>query len=117
MRIIDKADKKIKEILSHRWFDEIMWICIIMFIGLGSFSLGILYEQKAYDKQNPITIKYSKEAIDLWENYQNIKLHNQEYFASKNGSIVYPVGCSKGDRILEENKIFFQDLEQALEQG
>jgi len=117
MRIIDKAHKKIKEIIDHNLFDEVMWIFIIMFVGLGAFSLGIIYERKNYLEQNPVTVTYSEEAIILFNEYQSIKLENQDYFASKNGSVVYPVGCSKGDRIKEENKVFFQNLEQAIEQG
>ncbi len=117
MRIIDKVHKKIKELVHHKWFDEIMWLSIIMFMGLGMFSLGILYERKKYDNNNPITIEYDQEAIDLWEEYQNIKSANQEFFASKNGSVVYPVGCTKGNKIKEENKVFFENVQQAIVQG
>ena len=117
MGIIDKARKKIKIITEHHLFDEVMWVTIIMFALLGSFSLGMIYERKAYSKHNPIAVKYSEEAISLWSEYQLIKSQNQGFFASKNGSVVYPVGCSKGNRIKDENKIYFGNLEQALSQG
>ncbi|MFT6361396.1 MAG: hypothetical protein ACJAV6_000373 [Candidatus Paceibacteria bacterium] len=117
MRIIDKIHKKIKEIIKHNLFDEVMWFFIIMFVALGSFSLGMIHERKSYLEQHPITVTYSDEAVALFDEYQSIKHENQNYFASKSGSIVYPLGCSKGERVKEENRVFFQDLGQALGRG
>lgn len=87
------------------------------FVMIGSFSLGMLYEQRSYRVNHPITVEYSQEAIDLWDTCQNIKDQGTEYFGSKKGSIVYPIGCKKGNRINEENKIFFVDIEQAIDLG
>ena len=117
MRIIDKVHKKIKNFANHKWFDEILLFTVIMFIGLGTFSLGILYERQQYNKQNPIEIRYSTQAVELWEQYQNSSNQNNNFFASKNGSVVYPINCSAGNRILEENKIYFTTIDQALEEG
>jgi len=117
MRIIDKASQKIKTFVRYRFFDDVIWICIIMFMGIGAFFLGILYERGQYRAEHPVEVTYSEDALELWETYQTIKYENQEYFASKNGSVVYPVGCTKGARILEENKVFFQNIDQALAQG
>lgn len=88
-----------------------------MFVGLGMFSLGIIYERQSYKDNNLVEIQYDTAAITLWEEYQAIKSEHQEFFASKNGSVVYPIGCSKGNRIKEENKIFFENISQALAQG
>lgn len=117
MRILDKINKKIKGIFNHQKIDDFMWFSIIMFVGLSSFFAGIFYQQNIYREKNPITIEYSQESVELWNNYQNLKNANTEYFASKNGSVVYPVGCTKGDRIKDENKIFFTGINQALELG
>jgi len=103
--------------MNHNLFDEIMWIFIIMFVALGSFSLGMINERKLYLQQNPVVVTYSDEAVALFEEYQSIKKEHQDYFASKNGSVVYPIGCSKGNRIKEENRVFFQSLDQALGRG
>jgi len=117
MRIIDKLNKKIKEVLATSWIDEVMWVAIIMFVGLGSFSLGMIHERKQYLEQNPVEVSYSTEALLLWEAYQNINQQDQNFFASKSGSIVYPAGCTKGDRVKEENRVFFTSAEQAVNEG
>lgn len=117
MRIIDRAQQKIKQFLSYSKIDDVMWVLIIMFVALGSFSLGMIYERRQYIEQNPITIKYSKEALDMWNNYQSINQQHQNFFASKNGSIVYSMDCSAGNRVKEENRVYFSELEQAFEQG
>lgn len=117
MRIIDKVHKKIKSISALSWIDELMWIAIIMFVALGSFSLGMIHERTQYLQEHPIEVKYSSEALQLWEQYQNINQQDQNFFASKNGSIVYPVDCSAGDRVKEENRVYFSSLEQGLNEG
>jgi len=117
MRIIDKMHKKIKQLLTASWIDELMWFFIIIFVGLGAFSLGAFYERRAQLIANPVTISYDESAVALWQEYQSIKNDNLTFFASKNGSVVYPVGCKKGDRIKEENKVFFQTVDQAVDNG
>lgn len=117
MRIIEKLQQKIKSLVEHPYYDEVMWLFIIMFVGIGSFFGGMLYERNQYLERHPIEVTYSQEALDLWNEYQEIKTQDLEYFASKNGTVVYPVGCSKGDRIKEENKVFFSGLGQALAEG
>ena len=94
-----------------------MWVTIIMFVGLGAFSLGMIYQQKRALQEHPLAITYSSDAVALWEEYQSLKRENQDYFASKNGSVVYPVGCSRGNTIKEENKVFFDDIQSALNLG
>lgn len=117
MRIIDTAQQKIKRLTAHPLYEVVLWVLVILFVGLGSFALGMRYEQQRQKERYPVEVKYNPAAVELWENYQAIKQANQFYFASKNGSVVYPVGCSKGDRINEENKIFFQDINDAFELG
>ena len=117
MNIVERTTEKIKELLSHTGIDEIMWMVIIIFLTLSSFSLGMLYERRSFLDNNPVHVEYNQEALELWNTYENIKDANTNYFASQNGSIVYPIGCSKGNRIKEENKIFFINVDQALELG
>ncbi len=117
MRIIDTAQQKIKGIVGHPFYEMVLWSLIVFFVGMGAFALGMKYEQQRQKERYPVEMKYNPAAVELWENYQEIKQENQFYFASKNGSVVYPVGCTKGDRIKEENKIFFQDINDAFELG
>lgn len=117
MRIIITAQQKIKSVVAHPAYEYALWILILMFIGLGSFALGMRYEQKRESNRYPVRIEYNPVAVELWENYQEIKKENLSYFASKNGSVVYPIDCDKGNRIKEENKIFFQDIDAAFDLG
>jgi len=39
------------------------------------------------------------------------------YFASKNGSRFYPLGCKTGDRVSPENRVWFQNEIEAVEAG
>lgn len=117
MQIIDKAHKKIKFILESSWFDELMWLSIILFVAVGSFSVGVIYEKQKIKESTPIEIQHSQRALDLWDQYHKNSFFNQEYLASKNGTIVYPVGCAKANKIKKENIIYFADLEDAVEKG
>lgn len=117
MRIVDNTHKKIKEIFATTWIDELMWVFIIMFVALGAFSLGIIYERKQYLERNPVEIKYSQQALDLWNDYHNTDNQSKNFFASRSGSIVYPAKCQAGKRVNDENKIYFNSLEQAIAEG
>ena len=117
MRIVEQTKQKIKHLETVSWIDNAMWVAIVFFIALGSFSLGILHEREYFRNQNPITVEYNQAAVDLWNQYELAQNANTEFYASKNGSIVYPIDCSRGERIKEENRIYFTDIEQALELG
>lgn len=117
MRILDQLQQKIKDTESKKWFDSLMWFFIMFFICISAFSLGMMYERSLIRDQNPITVEYNETALQLWNEYQNAKYDNVQYFASKSGLIVYPVGCTKGDRVKKENRIFFTEINQALELG
>ncbi len=117
MEIIDILKQKIKGLESITFLGDIS-LGIAVFAGfVFMFSLGIDYEQKRMRDAMEPQYQRSEEAIALWKKYQTAKQQYLEYFASKNGSVVYPVGCSRGNTIKEENKIFFANLEQALNQG
>ncbi|MCI5051158.1 MAG: hypothetical protein MRY57_02525 [Candidatus Pacebacteria bacterium] len=117
MRIIDKVQQKIKEFMDYAHFDDIMWFSIIFFVALGSFALGRIAERSYIRENTPIKIEYTDETVELWNEYQLLKETNTKYFASKSGEVVYPLNCSKGERIKEENRIFFVNLQQALDLG
>ena len=117
MRIIDKTTEKIKEIMAQLWFDEALWIIIIGCALFAAFSAGSLYERHQIKKQYSVQIIANPDAEELWADYQRTKISNTTYFASKNGSVAYPVGCSKGDRVKEENRVFFATLDEAINQG
>lgn len=117
MQSINKELEKIKRLAQHPWFDTLMWFVIVFFVGVLCFSLGMMYERSLLKNRFPVEISYSQEAVRLWNEYQETKSTYQTYFASRNGSVVYPVGCARGNTIKEENKVFFTNLQQALNQG
>ena len=117
MRIIDRGTRKIKGLARHARFDDAIWIAVIVAVALGAFSIGVLYERGRYLSDHPVTVTYSDEATALWDAYQNTKEQNQSYVASKNGSLVYPVGCARANTLSDANKVFFETLEQAIEFG
>ena len=117
MATIEKKFKKIKHFSESEWGRILMWIIILFCFGLSSFFLGGMYERSQIRDEYTTEMTYSEEAIDLWNKYQVTKFSNTRFFASKNGSVVYPVGCSLGNRIKEENKVFFETLLQAQDAG
>ena len=116
MKIIEKSHKKIKELSVHKYFDNVIWFAILIVLCLGSFLIGIYYKGQQYLEDNPISLEYDRETIQLWKEYQKTK-NSLPYFGSKNGSMVYPIECSNGSRIKEENKVFFDSLKEGIHHG
>ncbi len=116
MRIIEKVYKKIKTLVDHPWFDEFMWVSIVVSVAMGSFAFGVMYRSQQLREMFPVRVEVNQEAVALWELYQN----NQQdlgFVASKNGSLVYPIGCSAANRLSESNKIFFSTVAEAESEG
>tara|TARA_B100001765_G_scaffold215143_1_gene185676 strand:- start:2363 stop:2737 length:375 start_codon:yes stop_codon:yes gene_type:complete len=117
MGTIEKLSEKIKRFNKTDIGRTILWGIIFCCFGISSFFLGGIYERQQIREETPVELEYSQEAVDLWNSYQASKFSNTQFFASKNGTVVYPVGCSKGNRIKDENKVFFNTLEQAIDAG
>lgn len=117
MSNIHRYTEKINTFSRSTFFTSMMWFFLIIAVTLIAFFLGMLYERQQQKHRYPITLGYSDEALMLWNQYQETKSLYQMYYASRNGSVVYPVGCNRGNTIKEENKIYFTNLQQALNQG
>ncbi len=117
MAIIITTLKKIKEFLVHSWIDELLWFSFIILLGMISFSLGALYERHMNEQMLTISIESRKDVIAAWESFINQEQSKASFFASRNGEIVYPIDCKAGNRVKEENRVYFHFIEQAIETG
>lgn len=97
--------------------DDIFWISIIVFVALGSFSLGMNHQRKINLDENPLKIEQDTYIIDAWKEYIQTKKSSAEFFASKNGTVYYPIACPSGNKIKEENRIYFNTTNEAQGAG
>ncbi len=112
MGIINTIKQKIKQCIGDSYWDEVFWIALVVLVGLGSFSLGMLHERASQLGAYPLRITHNEHIEKSIEQYQSDQ-QTGSFFASKNGTKVYTAECKAGDRIALENRIFFQTLEQA----
>ncbi len=119
---------KIKSFLESDKGKDILVVLIVVLVGLSSFGLGRL--SKSNDNAG-IRIKYSDKVINQEANIissakysnilQNDKISTEKkldsvrknFFASNRGSKYYPLGCSAGKSIKQENRIYFDTSEKA----
>lgn len=118
--------EKIKRIIINSIESEkgkdIMVVIIVILVGLGSFELGRLSKGNG---TSGIKIEYTEEtsgqeanvasAIENTEIIQNSS--RKSFFASNKGSKYYPVGCSAGKTLKQENRIYFATKEEAERAG
>jgi len=115
MQIIITITKKIKFYLD-KYGDAIFSVFLFLALGLTTFSLGMLYEREQLQSNREISIQKATEADLLWEEYQS-QQRQGDYFGSRNGTKIYTEGCSAGSRIKDENKVFFETIQQAESLG
>ncbi len=117
MNIIDKIKEKIKVFMNSKWLDESFWIILVFFVAIGSFALGMRYQRELTLDDNPIRIEKNEAVVRAWNDYIKNKISSANYFASKNGTVYYPLACISGDRILEKNRIYFESEKKAIGAG
>ena len=122
--------KKIKYFIQSEKGKDILIIIIIILVGLSSFELGRLSKNGNLN-DNEIKIEYPanyKENdlnIPIQANLSQINTNNApktttitgNYFASNRGKKYYPVGCSAGNTIKQENRIYFSTSAEAEKAG
>ncbi len=120
--------EKIKSFIESEKGKDVLIVLIVIFVGLASFELGRLSKQ---DASNGLKIDYTSESANALSSYspnmaksQNEPQNDQKegqnqgsYFASKKGKKYYPVGCSAGNNIKLENKIYFSSSTDAENAG
>ncbi len=117
MSIIDKVKENIKGFIDSEWLDEAFWIVLVIFVAIGAFSLGMRHQRELHLEQNPITISEDNRVVAAWQDYIKNKKSTAEFFASRNGTVYYPLACPSGNRILEENRVYFSTEDEARSAG
>jgi hypothetical protein len=122
--------EKIKLFVASEKGKDILVIFIVILVGLASFELGRL----SRDKQGSgVKIGYSNQTINQEANalssnnhsniLQNDKIeknpntNGKNFFASSRGSKYYPIGCTGGQNIKQENRIYFNTSTIAEQAG
>jgi len=121
--------EKIKQFITGEQGKDILTILIVILVGLGSFGLGRLSKTNNSDD---IKIEYQNQQANIISNSESTlsnsnivqKLNSTKqgtntgnYFASSRGKKYYPVGCSAGDSLKQENRIYFETSADAEKAG
>ncbi|MFA5778467.1 MAG: hypothetical protein WC870_03225 [Candidatus Paceibacterota bacterium] len=120
--------EKIKQFLESEKGKDILIVIIVILVGLGSFELGRLSKEAnssgikiEYEGQQQANALSGIESnSDIFYNSQinsTISNSGKNFFASSRGSKYYPIGCSAGKTIKQENRIYFTTGEEAEQAG
>lgn len=90
---------------------SLILIAIIILTATGSFGLGRLSIVEKYRAQDDVEIIVPK-LSDLKIDESKFK-----YLASKSGTRYYPIGCKSANRIKPENRVYFNTVDEAREEG
>ena len=113
--------EKIKQFLESEKGKSILTVLIVIFVGFGSFKLGRLSKSggdggiKIEYLNQPANVISTTENPKKTTNNTNIssKSTDKKFFASNRGTKYYPLGCSAGDSLKLENRIYFNTREEA----
>lgn len=128
--------QKIKSWLESEQGRNILVVLIVILVGLGSFELGRLSKSGS---SSGIKIQYNGEAesANVLNALKDSKIlakpkvlgaseskptnsssaTGQNFFASSRGTKYYPVGCTAGNTLKQENRIYFNSREEAEKAG
>jgi len=127
---INNSMEKIKQFVESEKGKDILTVAIVILVGLGSFGLGRLSKQATspgikieYPNQESNVIESQKTNSYNSPNVSNVSNTPQKvpnsgnYFASNKGKKYYPIGCSAGKTIKQENRIYFATSAEAEKAG
>ncbi len=125
--------EKIKQFVESEKGKDIMVVLIVILVGFGAFELGRLSKSGS---SSGIKIEYNGEVepanvlsalkesklisspkVTESKTTTNQSATNKNFFASNRGKKYYPVGCSAGDSLKQENRIYFETREDAEKAG
>jgi hypothetical protein len=113
MAIINTSMQNIKNFFRESWLDQLISYFVVVCMIMIAFSLGALYEREALKRAYPTVLQEDPVVVKAWEEYLKYRDENAHYVASKSGTKVYPINCKAGERIKEENRVYFLSVEQA----
>lgn len=138
--------QKIKQFVTSEQGKNILIVLIVILVGTGSFQLGRLSKsgdsssgvkieypngELAPIQDAQVQPANALNALSATESISNItrtapssnftaptkKTSSQNFFASSRGKKYYPVGCSAGKSLKQENRIYFGTREEAEKAG
>ena len=119
--------EKIKQFLENEKGKDLLIVIIVILVGLGSFELGRLSKeanpsgikiQYDGDQQKANALSSIEPTSDIFNNSNSaISNSGKNFFASNRGSKYYPIGCSAGKTIKQENRVYFATGEDAQAAG
>ncbi len=118
MKMITETVQRIKQLLVARKSDFLL-IIVVTLSGVISFGLGRL--SVSVPQKNAIILEesasFNSTTTSSLRNGQSVLADQGNYLASKNGTKYYPKGCSAGQRIKEDNRIWFITSAEAEKAG
>ena len=125
--------KKIKLFLESEQGRNIMVVLVVILVGIMAFELGrlskagnssgIKIEYNGVVEQASVlsALKESKliarPKVTESKTTTNQSTTNKNFFASSRGKKYYPVGCTAGNTLKQENRIYFNTREEAEKAG
>ena len=118
--------QKIKQFIKSNKGQDFLIVIIVILVGLGSFELGRLSK---VDNSSGIKIQNTPESEEINQdanqpanvisatNLNTLNNSTKNFFASSKGSKYYPVGCTAGKTIKQENRVYFETREKAEQAG
>ena len=123
--------EKIKLFIESKKGKDILTVIIVILVGLGCFELGRLSVENSFSDAKISPLDSSQMTTDITNQAANaisaqpttsalpakIQNSNKNFFASSRGKKYYPIDCSAGKTIKQENKIYFATGEEAQKAG
>jgi len=119
--------EKIKQFLEGEKGKDVLIVIVIVLVALGSFGLGRLSKKP---QNGGLQIEYTNQVINGGVNALSAQNQPKKevlgvstsntiktYFASSRGSKYYYLGCTGGKELKEENKIYFNSEQEAINAG
>ncbi len=116
--------QKIKQFLESETGKKVLMVLVIILVGLGSFELGRLSKENnssgvkiTYPVLEANVVSAVNQNIQKTIQQKTIVKTTKNYFASSRGTKYYPIGCSAGGTIKQENRIYFSTVAEAEKAG
>ena len=112
---MEKIKQLINEFIGSERGKDILTVFIVILVGLGSFELGRLSKENS---SSGIKIEYLNQDLNQGASVVlATESTNKTFFASKQGTKYYSIGCSAGKTIKQENRIYFATSGEAERAG
>ncbi len=95
--------------------DSVFYTILILLVGIGSFGLGKYSVAPEIERSPPQVVLSTNTPASVTNAVQQAE--SAQYVGSKNGSKYHFLWCPGASQMKEENKIFFNTIEEAKGAG